>query len=904
MKKSNNKEQPGYTQKNRSVAETESAAAPKKESLKEPAAIIADRRIELDKLANAVEKANAKAVAAMFEGVSETERSRVRAALLEIHGMFGWNKAKIKPSAKKNYSIAECKKKCGNYFDCFVPVAVGGPRDQLDYAISRALCVWPKETCKVLRDRSAEWLMPFLKEKVKFDTYDQWMLLVSEGVYLPKLDEAGVQALILSFYQDATAAKIKKVYRKFPWVADLVYQVYSFENFLVDANHSASWQPGLLEFIDYLTDQKVLDRGKLIDAVLHGMRQVPKAKHVGACLQILEYVEPSAAEWTANQGELCAAIASCAPSGQVYLLEQLERCCSSNGFDGTSASLAIAAFLPDANIAAARQACLALVAMGQNLADRRTVASCLAQALVHKKREIAELGLKSLSSLYSSQDEVAVHVVNSVLPGCSRVIKKQIQEWLSGKSIPQNLEEIKKADELKSVGVSKGENTIPKKRAQLSEPLKRSRETIKTFRAELPGFVASVGLERHLLVNHYRRKKPKLWAPTTTDLFDQLISLHFGLPKTLIAQDILALMKERNEFKSNDYWWSDWSKSFSAAVALEDREYAQKLANWINFQRGEASYSIDRITPGIYYLTVLLTNPFRRDKLVLTKARQMVLEKDKYAKCWLDAYRAFDESREEDFINRFEIAVQQHVEQYRRFRHMPDVSELGTVLWGVAKRKGMDVNKIRPEVMAAIMTPNSLMDSGEPDPNDSLPLPVPDNRLSIHLEKVAELFTACKIPYAITVPCTEESREEIKVIRRQLVMELSEETFQKLNQTHDPFQFFLSRVALESVRDYLVPMLFDIKNACGLNHVQLPKVAIDNVLSKATPTKQNGIVVNTVCKEHIVAMMSPMVEYIDYRSWILAKKRAENFDWSVAKQLASQIPNAEEMLASIAPRRA
>ena len=901
MKKSSNKEHQVHTEKNNSaLAATKAVEAPYKESLKAPAAIVPDQRIELDKLANAVEKANAKAVAAMFEGVSEAERSRVRDSLLEIHGMFGWNKAKIKPSAKKNYSIAECKKKCGDYFDCFVPVAVGGPRDQLDYAISRALCVWPKETCKVLRDRTAEWLMPYLKEKVKFDTYEQWMLLVSEGVYLPKLDEAGVQALILSFYQDATAAKIKKVYRKFPWVSDIVYQVYSFENFVLDATHySASWQPCLLAFIDFLADQKILDRVKLVDAVLNGMRQVPKAKHVGACLQILEYVEPSATEWAANQGELCAALANCPTSGQVYLLEQLERCCTCEGFNGTSASLAIAAFLPDANIAAARQACLTLVAIGQNLADRRIVASSLAQVLVHKKREIAELGLKSLSSLYSSQDEDAVHVVNSVLPDCSRVIKKQIQEWLSGHSKPQKLEKTEKADESKSVGVSKGENAIPKKTAQLSEPLKRSRETIKKFRAELPGFVASVSLERHLLANHSRRKKPKLWAPTTSGLFDQLILLHFGLPKTQSAQEILALMKKRQDYESDHYWWSDWSKSFAAAVALEDREYAQKLANWINFQRGEASYSVDRITPGIFYLTVLLTNPFRRDKLVFTKAMQMVLEKDKYAKCWLDAYRAFAESREEDFIHSFEIAVQQHVEQYRRFRHMPDVSEIGTVLWGVAKRKGMDVNKIRPEAMAAIMTPNSLMDSGEPDPNDSLPLPVSDNRLSIHLEKVAELFTACKIPYAITVPYTEESREEIKVIRRQLVMDLSEETFQKLNHTHDPFQFFLSRVALESVREYLVPMLFDIKNACGLNHVQLPKVAIDNVLSKATPTKQNGIVVNTVCKEHTVALMSPMIEYIDYRSWILAKKRAENFDWNLAKQLASQIPNAEEMLASI-----
>ncbi len=934
MKKSSNKETQGHTEKkNRStIAATESAAASKKESLKTPAAIIADRTIELDKLANAVEKANAKAVAAMFEGVSETERSRVRAALLEIHGMFGWNKAKIKPSAKKNYSVAECKKKCGYYFDCFVPVAVGGPRDQLDYAISRALCVWPKETCKVLRDRSEEWLMPYLKEKVKFDTYEQWMLLVSEGVYLPKLDEAGVQALILSFYQDATAAKIKKVYRKFPWVSDIVYQVYSFENFLVDANHSASWQPGLLEFIDYLTDQKVLDRGKLIDAVLHGMRQVPKAKHIGACLQILEYVEPSAAEWTANQGELCAALETCAPSGQVYLLEQLERCCSSNGFDGTSASLAIAAFLPDANIAVARQACLTLVAMGQNLADRRTVASSLAQALVHKKREIAELGLKSLSSLYSSHYEDAVHVVNSVLPGCSRVIKKQIQEWLSGQSKPQNLEKTEKADESKSVRVSKSENAIPKKTAQLSEPLKRSRETIKKFRAELPGFAASVTLESHLMVNNYRWKKRKNWSPSTSDLFLQLISLHFGLPKTHSAQDILALMKERNEFKSDDYWWGDWSNSFTTAVVLEDRAYAQKLANWISFKRGEACYSLDNITPGIYYLTVLLTNPFRHEKLVLTKAMQMLLEKDNKAECWLDAYQAFEAAREEEFIKRFEVAARKYVQQYeacmktgRSYKATP-ISEIGTLLWHAAKRKGMDVNRLGCESMAVIMTSHSLLDVSEPDPSDALPLPIPVNRLSDHLGKVAELFAACKIKYAVTAPYTERNREEIKVIRRQLVTEFSEETFQKLNQAHDPFQFSLSRIALESVRSYEVPLLFDIKNACGLNHVQLPKDAIEKVLSMATPVKQNGIVVPTVCNEHTVAMACPIIEkwktmqpshwigldplrkhnnqYKEYRQWAVAKTKAKQFDWSLAQQLASQIPDADEMLASIAPRRA
>jgi hypothetical protein len=908
LTKTTSKKHSDHTQKNASpIDATQSTTASK--SLKAPAAIIADRRIELDKLANAVETSNAKAVAKMFEGVSEAERSRVRSALLEIHGIFGWNKARIKLSAKKKYSIAECKKKCGNYFDCFVPVAVGGPRDQLAYAISRALCVWPKDTCKVLRDRPEEWLVKYVKDKVNFDSYEDWVLLVSEGVFLPKLDEPGVRALILSFYQDATASKLKKVYQKFPWVSDIVYRVFSFENFVMDAYHiSASWQPCLLAFIDFLADQKVLDRVKLVNAVLNGMRQVPKAKHVGACLQILQYVEPSAVEWAANQAEVCATLAICASSGQVYLLEQLERCCSSKGFDATSASLAIAELLPEASIDAARQACLTLVAIGQNPANRRTVASSLGQALVHKKQEIAELGLKSLSSLFSSQDKDAVSVLNSVLPRCSQVIKKQIREWLSGQSEPPNLAQAKKADKPKSVRVSKGDKAIPKTQAQASEPWKRSRETIKNIRAVLPGFASSSSLESHLLVNHYRRKKRKTWAPTTSDLFRQLISLHFGLPKTHSALDILALMKEHNDYESDTYWWSDWSNSFTAAVVLEDREYAQKLANWISFKRGEACYELDRITPGIYYLTVLLTNPFRREKLVLTKAMQMVLEKDNYAKCWLDAYQALDESREEDFIRSFEIAAQKHVQQYETHRRggpsflTTPVSEIGALLWQAAKRKGMDVSKLGSESMAVIMTSHSLLDVSEPDPSDVLPLPVPDNRLSEHLGKVAELFAACNIKYAVTLPYTERSREEIKVIRRRLVTDLSEESFQKLNQAHDPFQFILSRIALESVRGYEVSLLFDIKNACGLNHVQLPKGAVEKVLSMATPVKQNGIVVPTVSDEHTVAMMCPTFEYFEYREyrqWALARTRTKHFDWKVAQQLASQIPEGDKMLASI-----
>jgi hypothetical protein len=928
LKKSSNKETQGHTEKkNRSaLAATESVAPSKNESVKAPAAINTDRRIELDKLANAVEKSSAKTVAKMFDGVSEAERSRVRTALLEIHGIFGWNKAKIKPSAKKKYSAAECKKKCGGYFDCFVRVAVGGPRDHLDYAIPRALSLWPKETCKVLRDRPAEWLTKYLKGSVEFDSYEQWMLLVSEGVYPPELDEAGIRALIQSFYHDATAVKIKKVFRKLPWVSDIVYGVYTFENFMIDTNHSVSWQPGFLAFIDFLADQKALDRVKLINAVLSGMCLVPKAKHVGACLQILEYIEPSVSEWAANQGELCAAL-SIVPLGHVYLLEQLERCCSSKGFDATSVCLAIATILPEASIVAARQACITLVAIGQHQLYRSAAASSLGQSLIHKKREIAELGLSSLSSLYSSQDKVAVNVVNSVLPHCSHLIKKQIHAWLSGQAEPPKLETVKKADKPKSDSVSKGENAIPKKARQYSAPLKRSRETIKQFRAQLPIFAASVTLESHLRMNHYRRINPKLWAPMTSDLFGQLISLHFGLPRAQKAQDILALMKNCNHVKSGDYWWGDWSNSFTAAVVFDDREYAQKLANWINFTRGEACYSLENTTPGIYYLTILLTNPFRREKLVLTKAMQMVLEKDSKAECWLVAYRAFEASQEDEFIKCFEIATRKYVQQYeacmktlRSYKATP-VSEFGTLLWHAAKRKGMDVNRLGCESMAVIMTLHSLLDASEPDPSDTLPLPVPVNRLSDHIGKVAELFSACNIKYAITTPYTERNPDEVKVIRRQLVTDLSEETFQKLNQAHDPFQFSLSRIARESVRAYEVPVLFDIKNTCGLNHVQLPKDAIEKVLSMATPVKQNGIVVPTVCNEHTVALACPILEkwksmqpshwigldpsrrhhnqYKEYRQWTVAKTKANHFDWDVAQQLASQIPDADEMLESI-----
>ena len=98
----------------------------------------------------------------------------------------------------------------------------------------------------------------------------------------------------------------------------------------------------LYAFIEFLSEKKILDRKKLVGCVLNGIHQVPKTKHVGACILILDYLEPTVEELIAHQGALCSALTMGTPNGQDYLLRQMERCSQEKKFDSVSGATAIA----------------------------------------------------------------------------------------------------------------------------------------------------------------------------------------------------------------------------------------------------------------------------------------------------------------------------------------------------------------------------------------------------------------------------------------------------------------------------------------------------------------------------------------------------------------------------------
>lgn len=884
-------------------------------------------QIALDVLANAVEKTDATGIAAMFDGVSEEERARVRSALLEIHGLFGRDKQAIKPNAIKKYTPAECKNKCKTFFEFFVETAVLGPRDDVVYAVSKATAYWPKEACKLLRDRPAEWLHKKLRDHVRsFGDSHEWLIFVREGVFAPVLDDVAIQALLDFFYQDANASEIKNLYKTYPWISDLVYRIYGFKNWTINSSNSMERLSCLLAFIDFLANQKVLDRNKLVSAVLNGMHQVPVVKHVGACVQILEHIEPTVEELIANQGELCAALSLGHPTGHDYLLKQFELCCSNKKLDASTACGAIATVLLQATSAIAKHAFAALVAFGQVPSNQPAVASALAQALLHTKRDISELALKTLRSLFSNQDKVAIQSVNGILPHCSQVVKKQVKDWLSGPIENPVQATTDRTSKAKASQTTKTESKGGRTPLNVGEPLKRSPETIKEFRDALPSFSASLKVESYLFMCTYYAGQ----SIENRDLFDRLVTTHFGIPYTKSATEILDEMKKNGlgkESKSGGAWWEGWSNTFTAAVALGNDKYAKELADWFNFERRETSYDFQKPSAGICYLTVLLANHFRKKKLEPKRAMQAALARDKNAKGWFDVYQALEASNELDFLKGFSKTAQKHIRQYesdikaeKEYRATP-ISEIGTLLWHVGKRQGINVNQLDKDAMAIIITSESLGASGKSDSKDRLRLPLPKDRLTQSLNAIVKLLKDCDIPFAVTRPYTKDHDNEFKVYRWQLVADISSESFQKLYVAHDPSHFVLNRQVLDLKRKYETPLLIDVRNGVAIDHVQLSKPALSEVLSMVATSVQNGVSIPTARIEHVVALACPVVdEYrkklaashgklanrlhacgncAEYSQRVIELSEEKGFNWKTAQQLAARIPSAKATLTAI-----
>jgi predicted DNA-binding WGR domain protein len=870
--------------------------------------------VSLEAVGVAAQKGDAKAIVKLLANASAAERSRIRKALLEFHGLFGSEPDEKVPKSAllKKYSESEIIVKYSNKTEDLVMAAVAGERKgSFAYHAMRSFREFRAETSELIRQRmqNEAWIGP----AIKVDYGSEWFDLVDANVFPKELEPALVIVLLDSLYLDPTAKQLKATYAKHPWISDFIYHACLVENFAIHEPDTTQRLAGFLDFLEFQAEKNRLDRVRLLQTAFQGMHIVRKQPHGKGCIRVVELLAPTEAELIASQSDMCSAISMGVPVCHEFVLSLMSRLVTNAKTDVKQMATSIATALPTMTTQSAKKA-MALLVEGyrQRTESRTECVTALLQSLVHAKRDVAETGWNAVTTIVSNQDKDAVSKIQSMSGHVSQVLKKQIADWIKGPATVVNLTVTTTTKQAK-VSSSQSKGTTKKGLAATTGAgaIDRSPETIRAYRDTLRGLGSHFHAIAHIAIMTDFQASIKKSGLDGDDLWDTMTCCHLGMP---IPDSPWNLVKRMKVISRKPKIQEDWLRAFAVSVAVDDKEWTKSLVEQDPYSLETSSIGK---TLGTFYLACQLANEYRESVLPPKRSWQAALEKDKASKPLKDALDALHAKDEPAFLVSLKKAAQNHVKAYiegsksEYVGRAKVISEHCTLLWHCGKLSGFAVESLGTDTMSVILTQYSLPIEKK-DNQPSMKLPAAKDRLTKGLKSLTDLLNSCDIPYALARPWSDPHLIKPLTNYWFLAMELTEAAWDQLRKKHDPFQVFLNAEVRDPKRKtYRVPMLNDLAHGVILEHVSLSKGALEEVMKSAQPMIQNGVSVSSTSIEHAVALALPVVEEhhsrvtghkgklqnlsyygnrcIDYCKWVIQLSKSDKFDWKQAESLSRKM---------------
>ena len=370
------------------------------------------RPLTLENLAEASSNGWAGTIASMFTGVSEPKRSAMRKEFLKEHQLYGTTYNSITGPNWKKASFATR----------LIDIALGN-RQELLYAIIPAVRDFPAEAVKILKERPADWILSAVQRHLlanPFDAFTAWAELVAEGLLTAEWDDRTLCMIGDSNFRESVSANLDKYGARIPELTNQLHRL------LVCDSWATSDPSVMLDIIKCLRERGQLNRVLWIRTALHGHYQINNQNHTRSCVAIVEHLAPNVEELEQCQGEMAAVLDQAKPLVFESLILLLNRLSQAHKLDWSVIGPSLSGIFARAGLAQSKLA-IQLLASGANGPTIVQPLQALCSALMHSKREVAELAWKKLEALLTPGDSAVIEQLRSLLPHVSENLRRQIE---------------------------------------------------------------------------------------------------------------------------------------------------------------------------------------------------------------------------------------------------------------------------------------------------------------------------------------------------------------------------------------------------------------------------------------------------------------------------------------------
>jgi hypothetical protein len=376
-----------------------------------------DLPFTLENIVNASQNGWAKVIVNLFSNVPEAKRSSMRKEYLKEHQLYGTlYTSETAPHWKRTTQATK-----------LLDIALGNKQEVL-YALNPCFKEFPKESIRILSERPADWLGKTIERHIlanPIDSFPSWAELVIAKIIDTTWDDRTIQLIGVSGMSMGGRAMLKKYLGRLPDLGKHLHRLMLVENWAASAPQT------VIDAFYFLTEKSLPDRLLWIRSALHGLYQVNNQNHTRGCQAILDAIDPSLEELEQCQSELAAVLDQAKPFVFEPIFQLLQRLQEASKLDWSILGPSIGSVFSRAGIAQSKSAIQLLAASTRSenadKVSRLPALSALCSALLHSKREIAELAWKTLSPQLEASDQAVLEQLRSMLSHITETLRRQIE---------------------------------------------------------------------------------------------------------------------------------------------------------------------------------------------------------------------------------------------------------------------------------------------------------------------------------------------------------------------------------------------------------------------------------------------------------------------------------------------